>query len=212
MHYTIYKVKNKINGKIYIGKHQTYDLIDGYMGSGKLIQAAIEKYGIENFTKEILYIFKTEDEMNSKEKEMVTEEFVKRKDTYNMTTGGQGSWDHLKGIPRTWINSDTLSKRDMSYFKTEAWSKKISKINTGLKRTKEHKKNYSNYAKNRTPEHQAKLDAFMKEHNKRIKSPEEIEKIKAAASRRAKCPHCDFESTVTWVTRHINKEHITENV
>lgn len=90
MHYTVYKIVNEINGKIYIGKHQTEDLYDDYMGSGKLISASIRKYGIDNFKKEILFVFETEIEMEEKEIEIVNEEFVMREDTYNIALGGQG--------------------------------------------------------------------------------------------------------------------------
>ena len=37
MFYTIYKTTNKISDKVYIGKHQTKDLEDGYLGSGKML-------------------------------------------------------------------------------------------------------------------------------------------------------------------------------
>ncbi len=96
MFYTIYKVTNLLNGKIYIGKHQTKNLNDSYLGSGKLIKAAIRKHGKENFAKEVLFIFETELEMNEKEKELITEDFVLRKDTYNAGIGGEGG-PHFKG-------------------------------------------------------------------------------------------------------------------
>ena len=92
MFYTIYKITNNLNGRVYVGKHQTKDLDDDYMGSGKILMHAIKKHGIENFEKEILYIFDNEDEMNAKEAELVTEDFVKEDTNYNLCPGGQGGW------------------------------------------------------------------------------------------------------------------------
>lgn len=95
MFFTIYKITNKINNKVYIGKHQTKDLDDGYFGSGKILLAAINKYGIENFSKEILHVFNTEEEMNAKEKELVTEEFCSWSNTYNLCVGGKGGFSYI---------------------------------------------------------------------------------------------------------------------
>lgn len=91
MLYTIYKITNKINNKFYIGKHQTNFLDDNYMGSGKLIQAAIKKYGKDNFTKEILFVFDNEQEMNQKEKELV----VISEMSYNLCEGGKGGFSYV---------------------------------------------------------------------------------------------------------------------
>lgn len=90
MHYIIYQITNTINGKIYIGKHQTDNINDGYFGSGIALQRAINEHGKNAFLKEILHVFSTADEMDAKEKELVTEEFVARKDTYNLGVGGKG--------------------------------------------------------------------------------------------------------------------------
>ena len=95
MFYTIYKITNKVNAKFYIGKHQTKDLDDGYMGSGKLIRAAIKKHGAENFEKEILHIFETEAEMNEAEKSLV----VLNENSYNLCPGGQGGFGYLNSLP-----------------------------------------------------------------------------------------------------------------
>ena len=56
-----YKITNNLNGHYYYGVHCTNDLDDGYMGSGKRLHWAYEKYGIENFTKEILKFFENKD-------------------------------------------------------------------------------------------------------------------------------------------------------
>ena len=87
-HYLIYQIRNKLNGMIYVGQHQTENIDDGYMGSGILITRAIEKYGLENFEKTILFECKSEAEMNAKEAEIVNEDFIARDDVYNIAIGG----------------------------------------------------------------------------------------------------------------------------
>lgn len=100
MHYIIYKTLNKANGRYYIGSHKTEKLDDGYLGSGKRLKAAIEKYGEENFEREVLYVFNNPDEMYAKEVELVTEEEVKNPDCYNLKEGGFGGWDYIANHPK----------------------------------------------------------------------------------------------------------------
>lgn len=123
MKYTIYKITNKIDSKIYIGKHQTNDLDDGYMGSGKILRRAQNKHGLENFVKEILHVFDTEEEMNTKERELVTEEFCLREDTYNLCVGGQGGFGYINSNPDRFLTEkrlDALNHR----LGTLAWKQK----------------------------------------------------------------------------------------
>ena len=90
MFYTIYKILNKVNGKFYIGKHQTENVNDKYYGSGKAIINAIKLHGKDNFTKEILFTFDTSAEMDAKEREIITEELVNNPKCYNIGIGGEG--------------------------------------------------------------------------------------------------------------------------
>lgn len=110
----VYKTTNKINGKIYIGVHKKVRTKDWYIGSGRLIKAAIKKYGSENFLFEELFVYASSDEAYAKEAELVNEEFIARPDTYNLIPGGIGGpgkqiseahkkaiSNSKKGIPRT---------------------------------------------------------------------------------------------------------------
>ena len=84
----IYEIKNKINNKVYIGQYSRNDF-ESYWGSGKLIKAAIQKYGIENFAKTVLEECSTKEELNEKEKYWIkTKNSIK--DGYNLTEGGIG--------------------------------------------------------------------------------------------------------------------------
>ena len=89
-HYLIYQITNLANGKIYIGKHETFNIEDNYFGSGKYLKRAIKKHGLENFEFKILIDLKNREEMNLLEKMVVTEEFCKRDDVYNIKVGGDG--------------------------------------------------------------------------------------------------------------------------
>ena len=102
MYYYVYQITNLTNNKIYVGKHKSvkHPLENGYYGSGKQIQAAIKKYGIERFKKEVLHFCSSKEEMAIREAEIVTEDFVKRADTYNMHKGGNGGFDHIKANRR----------------------------------------------------------------------------------------------------------------
>ena len=106
MFYLIYKITNNINNKIYVGSHKTKNKDDGYMGSGKYLNYAINKYGIENFTKEILFVFDSPKEMYDKEAEIVDSNFLAEENTYNLKRGGFGGFDY--------INDNNLSVNNIS--------------------------------------------------------------------------------------------------
>lgn len=125
IHYVIYKITNLLNGMIYIGQHATTNPNDGYMGSGKYITRAIEKYGVENFKKEILFECPSQEELNAKEREIVNEEFVKRTDTYNLVLGGIQGLSHEQAVEFGRIGQRKLQESLKDLDKREEFYKKI---------------------------------------------------------------------------------------
>ncbi len=124
----IYLITNQVNNKIYVGKHHTDNLDDGYMGSGKLIKKAIQKYGIENFTKEYLAFCDTEEKLNWLEKFYI-KKYKAREAGYNLTDGGDGTI----GYKHTQENKIKISEAGKGRIKSEVECKKLSESKRGEK-------------------------------------------------------------------------------
>lgn len=179
--YLIYKVTNKINGKIYIG--QTHFRNDKYLGSGKIITAAIEKHGRDNFVKEYIDVASCQEDLDEKEKYWIKELNAQDKNIgYNIADGGWNDFtmnEEIKekisntlkgkfvgenafrhGIKLSDEHKAAISKALKGRKKTTAFKKHLSKINKGKKHSKEAKIKMSVSATGR------------------VKSKETIEKIK----------------------------------
>ena len=92
MNYYIYEITNNINGKKYIGKRVTKKDInkDDYMGSGLLLEKAKFKYGIENFSKQILEICNSKEQLSEREIYYISlVDAPKNPMYYNVASGGE---------------------------------------------------------------------------------------------------------------------------
>jgi len=83
----LYKVVNNVNGRYYYGTH--YGIVnDSYLGSGKAMKRAINKYGKGVFTKFVLKIFDDRDEAYQFESRFIKLfEIHKDPKSYNLTCG-----------------------------------------------------------------------------------------------------------------------------
>lgn len=161
----VYKTTNLLDGKEYIGKHESREKSDEYLGSGLLLNRAIRKYGKEHFHKEIL------EYCNSQEQLCEREEFwIKNLNTffpngYNIATGGYGGDIYTNNPDR--VNICARQSYQLKYFPSNAQKstqeklkvsrlgakhseeakRKISKAREGMIFTEKHKKNISEKTK-----------------------------------------------------------------
>jgi len=85
----VYKTTNLVNNKIYIGKDKNNN--PNYIGSGKLLNQAIKKYGRDKFLKEIIEYCDSEAHMSIRERYWISYyNSYDRSIGYNLTTGGEG--------------------------------------------------------------------------------------------------------------------------
>jgi hypothetical protein len=163
--------ENLVNGKIYVGVHSQKGLgFDGYLGTNYHLKQSVKKYGKKNFQRNILSVCLNKKEAFQLENFIVNEDFVGRKDTYNIRTGGLGgtgglpphnkgkSFEESYGIEKASILKKQMGERvkDIVGFCgakvfTPEYREKMRNAKLGKKReafTKEHKMKMSESAKN----------------------------------------------------------------
>jgi group I intron endonuclease len=109
----IYKITNRINGKVYIGQ-TTVKLKDRWHGhcckrsNCNHLRNAIQKYGKKAFTIEVIDTANSIDELNKKEQHWISQlDSNNPLKGYNLLTGGSGGFKHSE-----------LSKKKMSKSRT----------------------------------------------------------------------------------------------
>lgn len=154
----VYLTINLINGNKYIGEHSSNDLncryTKNYIGSGKNIRYAEEKYGKKNFKREILEFFPTK-----KEAFDAQEKFIKLYKTHVSQEGYNISWKGGHGCRDCWSEE---SKRKISLSKKGIKASEETKIKMKKPKSEEHKKHLSESKKGK------KSKPFSEEHKKHL--------------------------------------------
>ncbi len=136
----IYKVKNKITGKVYIGKtikgfstRKNQHINDALRGSTYIFHNALRGYGKDKFEWEILRVVFTHTKLNELEKNYIAEYKSNDKNFgYNMTAGGEGSAGYCP-------TEETRKKVSESLKGRIPWNKGKSGWNKGFKMSDESK-------------------------------------------------------------------------
>lgn len=149
MWHIVYLTRNLINDKIYVGVHSTWNLNDGYLGSGKFITQSIKKHGKDNFERIILHFCLSHTDALAIERTIVDLDFIKRKNTYNIAVGGgasqmgrkhsQKTKERLSEIGTGRQRSEETKEKLRSIVRSDEFKEKVSNSLKGRPKTEEHK-------------------------------------------------------------------------
>lgn len=173
----VYETLDTTNNYIYIGVHKTANLEDGYIGGGIYNQEnadksnrnykfinAVKKHGYSNFKRKILCIFKTYNAALILERLIVNEDFIKRKDVYNLKIGGTGGFMPMPGEKNGFYGKKHIQEtKDMIRKKLEGThlpqevKDKIGNKLKGKKKSEEHCLSLKRTCKNK------RIEKFTKE-------------------------------------------------
>jgi len=214
----VYLITNLINNKKYIGVDSKND--PKYLGSGKWLKRAINKYGRESFIKEILKEFETEEHAYEYEVKMISKfNAVESEEYYNIQEGGNGGWSH---IDTSGENNTMYGKSVRDFFiqkygelegnklydesRQNAGSKTSAKLK-GVKKTEAHKKALSearlNFIANETTEDKEARRQYTSEFMQaanivrseeyKTKMSESIKAVSDKIHERVECEYCGKE-------------------
>jgi group I intron endonuclease len=220
----IYKTTNLINGKFYVGQDSKND--PDYLGSGVLIKKAIEKYGRENFKKEVLEQCITKEKLDERETYWIDVfNSTNLEIGYNILKIGNSSlgYKHVdetkkkmkesrRGRKLSESHKKNISKSSIGRKVSEITRQKISKKLKGITRTEEHilKISQANKGKIRSEAHK---NAIRLANIGRIKSDEELAKIIKAHSKMILQYDLDGKFIKEWesaieIKRKLNIGHV----
>lgn len=181
MIYYLYKIINKTNSHYYYGRRAfngSCPSKDTYMGSGIRIKAAIRKYGIDNFEKQIIAIFNTEADLITAEAAIITESILSDPSCYNLAKGGKGGYTYY---------AERIFKH------TEESKQKISSANKGRKRP-DSSETFYRLGINKWWEGKKRSDSD--KQAKSISAKKSIEKGTHPSKKIATCPHCNYTISI----------------
>ena len=162
----LYRITNKVNGKIYIGQAQDYEhRWSDHRRAVKnnrptqIVHHAMIKYGLDNFVFEVIAGCKTQDDANWAETELVKQydSYAANGKGYNATLGGMNA-------PKTEEWKQKISQILMGHEVTKDTRDKVSKGNSGKIRSDEFKKDVGNFwrGRERSEEHRNNLSESLK--------------------------------------------------
>lgn len=159
--YYIYLIVNKVNGKTYVGQRKSSKEchLDRYMGSGKLLKKAKQKYGIENFEKFLIQYCYSKEETNKAERFWIAEYRRRGKAEYNLANGGDGGNGEANKGRAPWNKGKHLS---------DEHKRKISESNKGKHISEEQKRHHSEVMKGKSAWNKGKSGYLSEESRKKM--------------------------------------------
>jgi len=143
----IYITTNTVNGKKYIGQRKFSNSWKSYLGSGLAILSAIKKYNKENFSRIIIAIAYSREELNQLEIQYIKlHNAVENENYYNISLGGDSP---MSGRKMTEQHKQKISESEKGKIISEETKGKMKIAKIGTSRNKETKLKISNYQKNK---------------------------------------------------------------
>lgn len=192
----IYLLRNKVNGKIYIGKKKGKQVKEWYYGSGIAIANAVNFYGKENFDREILDWADSLEALNERERYWIAQyDAQNKKIGYNLTAGGDGFTGHH----------------------SEAAKAKIKAYHKGRPHSEEHRRKLKEAARKRPPMSEETRRKVSEGHKGlpgpwqgKKRSAEDRQKMREAALRRESDPNSKRKMKGNKIT--AGRIHVTNGI
>lgn len=195
----VYITTNLVNGKKYIGVSVRKDnkYRETYLGSGVRLKKAIEKYGIENFKKEIIKEFSTAKEARDYERQYIEEcNAIKDPNYYNLVAGGYGG-----AVIGHAVSEETRKKIGLAH-KGKHWLTKEQLIEKGLRAR----------GKKQTKEAVENRRASLKERWALYTSEEKEERCKKLRKKQSVVRAESQKLQISQTLSHLSKEQVLDLV